>query len=160
MIEFYSNKIVGIFEKNKDVMKYLKINYEENFACLSYIYCVENMHRGSNTLKLVEYLLVKYFHSYSTNKDFSLGPFQLKYSFCVSNNLILDSLEDLLTVSISSNLVNKFIEKHKGCLTNEEILILFHAGDKNDTSFSSFMYKELYKKYCKFLSMNQTGLFD
>ena len=47
-----------------------KMNFNDNFDMLSYIYCIENMHRGSNIIKIAEYILVKYFQKYCIKKTF------------------------------------------------------------------------------------------
>ncbi|WP_399626695.1 hypothetical protein, partial [Staphylococcus aureus] len=101
MIEYYLKKIIHLFENNKCEILHLKMNFNDNFDMLSYIYCIENMHRGSNIIKIAEYILVKYFQKYCIKKDFSIGPFQVKKSFCVSNNLYLESLDKLLELHSS-----------------------------------------------------------
>lgn len=47
MIEYYLKKIIHLYENNKCEILHLKVNFKDNFDMLSYIYCIENMHRGS-----------------------------------------------------------------------------------------------------------------
>ncbi|MCE3421560.1 hypothetical protein LCD20_14725, partial [Staphylococcus aureus] len=78
---------------------------------------------------------------------FSIGPFQVKKSFCVSNNLYLESLDKLLELHSSAHVINEFIENKKYYLNNNEILSLYHSGKVMDTSFSTLMYIGLFKHF-------------
>ncbi|HDJ5993561.1 TPA: hypothetical protein PQZ96_001764 [Staphylococcus aureus] len=155
MIEYYLKKIIHLFENNKCEILHLKMNFNDNFDMLSYIYCIENMHRGSNIIKIAEYILVKYFQKYCIKKDFSIGPFQVKKSFCVSNNLYLESLDKLLELHSSAHVINEFIENKKCYLNNNEILSLYHSGKVMDTSFSTLMYIGLFKHFSSYLRKHE-----
>ncbi|MEG3216692.1 hypothetical protein [Staphylococcus aureus] len=160
MIEYYLKKNIHLYENNKCEILHLKVNFKDNFDMLSYIYCIENMHRGSNIIKIAEYILVKYFQKYCINKDFSIGPFQVKKSFCVSNNLYLESLDKLLGLHSSAHLINEFIENKKYYLNNDEILSLYHSGKVMDTSFSTLMYTRLFKHFSSYLRKHELKTTD
>ncbi len=57
MIEYYLKKIIHLFENNKCEILHLKKNFNDNFDMLSYIYCIENMRRGSTQLSCTKLAL-------------------------------------------------------------------------------------------------------
>lgn len=152
MIEFYLDEIKKAYKRNISVMNYLNGNHESNFKLISYIFCVEYVHRGSKMNKAMEFILAKFFNNYCVKRDFSLGPFQLKNSFCQNSNI--KSVLELLDINKSSFIVDEFIVRNKSQLKIEEILKLYHSGNKNDNSFSSLMYVELFNHYCDYLITN------
>lgn len=146
MKDYYIGKLTKTICANRQTLKNLQRIGLRHTELVMYIYCIESIHRGSTTLRYFEKQLVLYLPNYCIKKNFSIGPFQIQYNFCEKYYYSYVALEDLIDLYKSSLLVDDFVEKHK-FLSINEILNLYHAGDKNDDSYSSFMYATLFTDF-------------
>lgn len=146
MMQYYQDKINDkiLFKRNE--IELLFKSDIKNVALTSYILCIESIHRESLILRLIENILAKIFPGYCKRKDFSLGPFQIKYSFCKKYKIEIESITELLDFSKSAKIVDRFIELHKG-LSQEEILRLYHSGGIIDINYSTYLYSSLFIGY-------------
>ncbi len=146
MKDYYIGKLTKTICANRQTLKNLQRIGLRHTELVMYIYCIEYMHRNSFILNFFETLMIQYTPNYCVRNNFSLGPFQIQYSFCEKYDFSYVALEDLLDLYKSSLIVDDFVEKHK-FLSINEILNLYHAGDKNDNSYSSFMYSTLFTDF-------------
>jgi len=146
MKEYFEKNLIDAIKVNHKNLMLLDNLNTKNKDLISFIFLIESLHRGSLLNRILENLIMWIAPSFARNKDFSMGPFQMKFSFYEKYAKQIICEKELLSIERCAYVLDSFV-KENNHLSKSELIKLYHSGSINDQSYSSFMYVHLYDFY-------------
>lgn len=119
----------------------------KNKYIILYIYIIEYMNRGGISTYIFEKCLCILMPKLIEYFDFSIGPFQMKYSF-VKLYAPYSSLNEIFNIDYCIAILDNFFEENND-LNVYQKLSLYHSGEIDNEYRTTKIYINLYEWYKK-----------